>query len=164
MMEREAREIADWGGDTYVEIPITNTKGESAGPLIAKLSREGFSLNITAMTTLDQVETVAAAADRGSRTIVSAFAGRIADTGVDPLPVMAKAVDLLKSLPRGEPIPLRLLFAAHPHLLAPVLQVIHRVISTFLIKQAGVKSTEAATGAVTLVQRFGSAANLNRHA
>ncbi|MBV9457683.1 MAG: transaldolase, partial [Bradyrhizobium sp.] len=77
-MEREAREIASWGGDTYVKIPITNTKGESAGPLISKLSKEGFSLNVTAMLTLDQVETVAAAASPSSRTIVSVFAGRIA--------------------------------------------------------------------------------------
>src|SRR5688572_12128146 len=61
-MEREAREIASWGGDTYVKIPITNTKAESAGPLIKKLSAEGFSLNVTAMLTLDQVSTVADAA------------------------------------------------------------------------------------------------------
>src|SRR5919106_5877239 len=61
------------------------------------------------------------------------------------------------------PIPLRLLFAAHPELLAPVLQIVYRVIATFLIKQAGLKRTEADTGAVTLIQRFGSAANLNIH-
>jgi transaldolase len=101
-MEREAREIASWGGNTYVKIPITNTKGESAGPLIRKLSGEKFSLNVTAMLTLDQVETVAAAADPGARTIVSVFAGRIADTGVDPVPIMAKAVAILKSLPKAE--------------------------------------------------------------
>jgi len=61
------------------------------------------------------------------------------------------------------PIPLRFLFASHPHLLAPVLQIVHRTISGFLIQQAGLKRTEAATGAVTLIQRFGSAANLNIH-
>jgi len=61
------------------------------------------------------------------------------------------------------PIPLRVLFAAHPELLAPVLRIVHRVISGFLIKQAGFKHTEAMTGAVTLIQRFGSAANLNIH-
>ena len=59
------------------------------------------------------------------------------------------------------PIPLRVLFASHPQLLAPVVQVVHRVIGTFLIKQAGLKHTDASTGAVTLIQRFGSAANLN---
>ncbi|MGH8534315.1 MAG: hypothetical protein ACREV1_16770 [Gammaproteobacteria bacterium] len=62
------------------------------------------------------------------------------------------------------PIPLRLLFAAHPELLAPVLQIVHRVISGFLIEQAGLKRTQADTGAVMLIQRFGSAANLNKHA
>jgi transaldolase len=101
-MEKEAREIASWGGDTYVKIPITNTKGESAGPLISKLSKEGFSLNVTAMLTLDQVDTVAAAASPSSRTIVSVFAGRIADTGVDPVPVMTEAVKRLASLPKAE--------------------------------------------------------------
>lgn len=101
-MEREAREIASWGGNTYIKIPITNTKGESAGPLIRKLSRENFSLNVTAMLTIDQVEIVAAEANPTARTIVSMFAGRIADTGVDPIPVMSKALDLLKHLPRAE--------------------------------------------------------------
>lgn len=101
-MEREAREIASWGGNTYVKIPITNTKGESAGSLIRKLSREGFSLNVTAMLTIDQVEVVAAEADPAARTIVSVFAGRIADTGVDPVPLMSKAVALLKKLPLAE--------------------------------------------------------------
>ena len=101
-MEREAREIASWGGDTYMKIPITNTKGESAGPLVHKLSKEGFSLNVTAILTLDQVETVAAAVDPSSRTIVSVFAGRIADTGIDPVPVMSQAVKILKKLPKAE--------------------------------------------------------------
>jgi transaldolase len=101
-MEREAREIASWGGNTYVKIPITNTKSESAAPLIRKLSAEGFSLNVTAMLTLEQVEVVAAAADSKARTIVSVFAGRIADTGVDPVPLMTKAAALLKHLPKAE--------------------------------------------------------------
>ena len=101
-MEREAREIARWGGDTYIKIPITNTKRESSAPLIRKLSAEGFSLNVTAMLTLDQVETVASAAASEARTIVSVFAGRIADTGVDPVPMMTRAVAMLKSLPRAE--------------------------------------------------------------
>src|SRR5437763_7008249 len=101
-MEREAREIASWGGDTYVKIPITNTKGESAAALIRKLSKEGLSLNVTAMLTLDQVETVADAADQNARTIVSVFAGRIADTGVDPVPLMTQAVRILAPLPKAE--------------------------------------------------------------
>ncbi len=102
MMECEAREIASWGGDTYVKIPITNTKGTSAAPLIRKLSAEGFSLNVTAILTLDQVATVAAAAAPDARTIVSVFAGRIADTGVDPVPMMTKAVTILKGLLHAE--------------------------------------------------------------
>jgi transaldolase len=101
-MEREAREIASWGGDTYVKIPITNTKGDSAAPLIRKLSAEGFSLNITAMFTLDQVNIVAAAVDSGARLIVSVFAGRIADTGVDPVPLMTEAAAILAALPKAE--------------------------------------------------------------
>jgi len=101
-MEREAREIASWQGDTYVKIPITDTKGASAAPLVRKLSAEGFSLNVTAILTLDQVEAVADAADPAARTIVSVFAGRIADTGVDPVPIMTKAVQMLAHLPRAE--------------------------------------------------------------
>lgn len=101
-MEREAREIASWGGDTYVKIPITNTKGVSAGPLIRKLSSEGFSLNVTAILTLDQVDVVARNADPKSRTIVSVFAGRIADTGVDPVPLMREALQRLEGLPKAE--------------------------------------------------------------
>jgi len=101
-MELEAREIASWGGDTYIKIPVTNTKGESAAALVRKLSNEGFSLNVTAILTLDQVEEIAAAAHPASRTIVSVFAGRIADAGVDPVPLMRKAVALLNHLPRAE--------------------------------------------------------------
>jgi transaldolase len=101
-MEREGREISAWGGNTYIKIPITNTKGESAAPLIRKLSAEGFSLNITAIFTLDQVETVASAAATNARIIVSVFAGRIADTGVDPVPMMTNAVAMLKGLPQAE--------------------------------------------------------------
>jgi transaldolase len=101
-MEREAREIASWGGDTFVKIPVTNTKGESAAPLIRKLAREGYSLNVTAILTLEQVRTVAGALDRGARSIVSVFAGRIADTGVDPMPIMAESARLLAPLPKAE--------------------------------------------------------------
>jgi transaldolase len=101
-MEREAREIASWGGNTYVKIPITNTKGESAASLIGTLSAEGFSLNVTAILTLAQVEAVIGAVDAKARTIVSVFAGRIADSGVDPVPVMAQAAKMLQSMPRAE--------------------------------------------------------------
>ena len=101
-MEREAREIASWGGNTYVKIPITNTKGELSDPLISKLSKEKFSLNVTAILTLDQVREVATAVDPSARTIVSVFAGRIADTGVDPVKMMTLAAQILKPLPKAE--------------------------------------------------------------
>lgn len=101
-MEKEARKIASWGGDTYVKIPITNTKGESACPLIKKLSDDGISLNVTAIMTLDQVRDVAAVANPKSRLIVSVFAGRIADTGVDPIPLMAESVRILAGNPKAE--------------------------------------------------------------
>ena len=101
-MEAEARVIARWGGNTFIKIPITNTLGESAIPLIRKLSAEGFSLNVTAIMTLSQVKAVAEAVHASSRTIVSVFAGRIADAGVDPVPVMRQAKALLAGLPNAE--------------------------------------------------------------
>jgi transaldolase len=101
-MEREAREIASWGGNTYIKLPITNTKGESAGPLIRKLSSEGLSLNVTAILTLEQIEVAADAVRPNARTIISVFAGRIADTGVDPVPIMIEAHGMLRRLPRAE--------------------------------------------------------------
>ncbi|MBM3567206.1 MAG: transaldolase [Alphaproteobacteria bacterium] len=96
-MEREARVIASWGGDTSVKVPISNTKGESTVPLIRKLSSEGFSLNVTAILTLDQVKTLAPALNPKAKSIVSVFAGRIADTGVDPVPLMSAAAAALAS-------------------------------------------------------------------
>lgn len=101
-MEKEARAVASWGGDTYIKVPITNTQRDSAIPLIKKLSAEGFSLNVTAILTLDQVKAVARAIDPKARTIVSVFAGRIADTGRSPVPIMAEAAKILKSNPKAE--------------------------------------------------------------
>jgi len=106
-MEREARIIASWGGNTYIKVPITNTQGESALPLIRTLSAEGFSLNITALTTLAQVEGVLRSIDPVARTIVSVFAGRIADTGRDPIPVMGNAATMMRDQPN-----VRLLWAS----------------------------------------------------
>jgi transaldolase len=101
-MEREARKIASWGGDTYIKIPITNTQRDSAIPLIRTLSGEGFSLNVTAMMNVAQVEAVAEAVSPAARTIFSVFAGRVADTGVDPVPLMRKAADAISGIPKGE--------------------------------------------------------------
>ncbi len=78
-------------------MPITNTRGESALPLIRALSAEGFSLNVTAITTLGQVDGVVRAIDPAARTIVSVFAGRIADTGRDPVPVMSEAATMMRN-------------------------------------------------------------------
>jgi transaldolase len=101
-MEREARIIHSWGGNTYVKIPITNTQGASSIPLVARLSREGIPLNVTAIMTTGQVAAVAAALDAGTPAIVSVFAGRIADTGIDPMPVMRQCRALLADLPKAE--------------------------------------------------------------
>ena len=101
-MERQARKIASWGKNVNVKIPITNTKGESAAPLIERLSKEGVVLNITAILTKDQVRTVGKALAPETAAIVSVFAGRIADTGVDPVPFMADCVGLLSDRPKAE--------------------------------------------------------------
>jgi transaldolase len=101
-MEREARIIHSWGGNTYVKIPVTNTAGLSTAPLIRKLSAEGIALNVTAIMTLPQVSEVAEALDVRTRSIVSVFAGRIADTGVDPEPLMGSAVEILQAKPAAE--------------------------------------------------------------
>jgi len=101
-MEREARKIAGWGKNVYIKIPVTNTKGESTAPLVKKLSHDGLHLNVTAILTLDQVKTVAKALSPDTPSIVSVFAGRIADTGRDPVPIMRDAVNVLKPLPKAE--------------------------------------------------------------
>lgn len=101
-MEREARKIASWGKNIHVKIPITNTKGESSVPLIKKLSSDGIPLNITAMMTLEQVRNVANALNPKVNSITSVFAGRMADTGRDPVPMMTEAAAILKPNPNAE--------------------------------------------------------------
>ena len=101
-MERQARRINTWGPNVYVKIPVTNTRREPADALIRKLSHAGIKLNVTAILTLDQVCAVAAALADGAPSNVSIFAGRIADTGVDPVPVMAQAVRMLEAHPQIE--------------------------------------------------------------
>ena len=100
-MEAQGREIASWGGNVYVKVPVTNTKGEFAGPLMTRLSSAGIKLNVTAIMTNEQVRRVAAALAKDVPAIVSVFAGRIADTGRDPVPIMREAVALLKERPIG---------------------------------------------------------------
>src|SRR6185437_15891669 len=101
-MRRQALKIHDWQDNVYVKIPITNTDGDSSVPLIEQLAREGVKLNITALLTPNQVEAAAAALSANVPAIVSVFAGRIADTGVDPLPIMKKSLEILRGLPKAE--------------------------------------------------------------
>jgi len=91
-MERQALKIASWGGNVFAKIPVTNTKRESAVPLIQRLVKKGVQLNITAILTTQQIDDVVAALKGTRRAYVSVFAGRIADTGRDPLPIMKHAV------------------------------------------------------------------------
>jgi len=101
-MRRQALKISRWQANVYVKIPITNTKGESSLPLIAELAKSGVQLNITALLTLDQTKGVAAHLHPDVPAVVSVFAGRAADTGVDPLPLMKQCGEALRSLPRAE--------------------------------------------------------------
>jgi transaldolase len=101
-MEAQGREIASWGDNVYVKVPVTNTKGEFAGPLMTRLSSAGIKLNVTAIMTNEQVKRVAAALAKDVPAIVSVFAGRVADTGRDPVPLMREAVALLKDRPKAE--------------------------------------------------------------
>jgi transaldolase len=101
-MRRQALKIRDWQENVYVKIPITNTKRESAIPLIRELAAEGVKLNVTALLTVQQVEDVAGALNVDVPAVVSVFAGRIADTGVDPVPVMKQSLEALRGLPSAE--------------------------------------------------------------
>jgi transaldolase len=101
-MHRQALKIHDWQDNVYVKIPITNTSGESSIPLIQQLVGEGVKLNITALLTPRQVKAVAAALNPSVPAVVSVFAGRIADTGVDPLPIMKESLERLRDLPKAE--------------------------------------------------------------
>ena len=101
-MEQQARTIATWGSNVNVKIPITNTKGVFTGPILGSLSRDGIILNITAIMTLEQIKCVADVLDPDTPAIISVFAGRIADTGVDPVPLMTEALTILKDRPKAE--------------------------------------------------------------
>jgi transaldolase len=101
-MERQALEIASWGENVYVKIPVTNTKQETCYTLVKKLADQKVKLNVTALMTLDQVSEVVTSLDPNVPSYVSVFAGRVADTGSDPVPMMAKAVDILKAAPASE--------------------------------------------------------------
>jgi transaldolase len=101
-MERQARKIQSWGENVYIKIPVTNTRGEPSYDLIQRLSAGGAKLNVTAIFTLEQVQAVADVLRGGAPSYVSVFAGRIADTGVDPIPHMQQCLEILKDVPTAE--------------------------------------------------------------
>lgn len=101
-MRRQAHLISSWGSNVYVKIPVTTTSGQSMAPLVRELSESGVQVNVTALFTTAQVEMITAAVKDGARSYISVFAGRIADAGVDPLPIMARAVDIMVAAPRSQ--------------------------------------------------------------
>ena len=101
-MLAQAKLISSWGSNVNVKIPVTNTKGEFTGPIIKELAESGVKLNITAIFTVNQVEEIAKNLSPNTFAIISVFAGRIADSGIDPMPVMRKCVEILKDLPKAE--------------------------------------------------------------
>jgi transaldolase len=101
-MRRQALKIRTWQDNVYVKIPITNTKGVSSLPLIKELAKEGLKINVTAILTEKQVADVAQILNKDVPSVVSVFAGRVADTGVDPMPAMKKCRDILKDMPKAE--------------------------------------------------------------
>jgi transaldolase len=99
-MYAQARKIATWGKNVYVKIPVTNTDGASAVPLIASLAGDGVQMNITALFTLDQIEAVSDVLKAAPPSNISVFAGRIADAGTDPLPIMQRALEIMRPRPQ----------------------------------------------------------------
>jgi transaldolase len=96
-MEMQALKIASWGPNVVVKIPVTTTKGESCAKLLSRLARSGVALNVTALMTLKQIRTVTESLEGGAPSIVSVFAGRMADAGVDPVPMMAAGLELCRA-------------------------------------------------------------------
>ena len=101
-MEAQAREIATWSPNVNVKVPVTNTKGESLAPVIKRLSAAGVVLNITALYTVRQVQEITDAVSVETSSILSVFAGRLGDTGHDPVPVMEECVEVVKAKPKAE--------------------------------------------------------------
>ena len=101
-MRRQALKMHEWQENVYVKIPVTNTSGESSVPLIEQLASEGVKVNVTALLTPRQVKAVTAALNPDVPAVISVFAGRIADTGVDPLPIMKESLEIVSELPKAE--------------------------------------------------------------
>ncbi len=101
-MEQQALRIASWGENVYVKIPITDTRGRSAAALVKRLAEQGVKVNVTALMTLEQVDTVVPALGHGPPSCISIFAGRVADTGCDPLPILCGALARIRAYPQIE--------------------------------------------------------------
>ncbi len=101
-MERQALKISAWGENVYVKIPVTNTKGEPTGELLRRLSRSGVKVNVTALMSAPQVETVVESINDATAAFVSVFAGRVADSGRDPIPILVDCLAVLRDLPLVE--------------------------------------------------------------
>jgi transaldolase len=101
-MRRQAQRIATWGENVYVKIPVSNTGGESMAALARELSGEGVKINVTAMFTPRQVTEITEAVAEGAPSYLSVFAGRIADAGVDPVPIMRESLEIMRAAPRAE--------------------------------------------------------------
>jgi transaldolase len=101
-IRRQAHLIAAWGENVYVKVPVTTTKGESMASLVRELSEDGVKVNVTALFTTAQVELITAAVKDGAPSCISVFAGRIADAGVDPVPIMARSVEIMEQAPSAE--------------------------------------------------------------
>jgi transaldolase len=101
-IRRQARLLASTGPNVYVKIPVTTTTGESMAPLVRELSEDGVQVNVTALFTTAQVELITAAVADGAPSCISVFAGRIADAGIDPLPIMQKSLDIMSAAPQAE--------------------------------------------------------------
>jgi transaldolase len=101
-IRRQAHVIASWGENVYVKVPVTTTAGKSLASLVRELSDEGVKVNVTALFTTAQVELITGAVEDGAPSYISVFAGRIADAGVDPVPIMARSVEIMARAPRSE--------------------------------------------------------------
>jgi len=101
-MRRQAEVIASWGNNVFIKIPVTDTRGNSTAELVRTLSGEGVQLNVTALMLPSQVETVTAAVAEGAPCFISVFAGRIADAGADPVPIMLESLDIMRAAPMAE--------------------------------------------------------------
>lgn len=101
-MRRQALKISRWGENVYVKIPVSTTGGETMAPLVRELSEDGVKVNVTALFTTAQVELITEAVRNGAASYISVFAGRVADAGIDPVPIIARAVDIMVEAPRSE--------------------------------------------------------------